>query len=63
MKVVTYMDDIKIFVKKEKELETRIQMIRIYSRDIRLEFGIKKYVILTMKKEKIRNYKRNKPTY
>ena len=34
-----YIDDIKLFVKKEKELETLIQAVRIYSDDIRMEFG------------------------
>ena len=28
-----YMDDIKLFAKKEKELETLIQAMRIYSED------------------------------
>ena len=36
-----YMDDIKIFVKNEKEMKTHIQKIRIYSQDIEMEFGIK----------------------
>ena len=35
-----YMDDIKLFAKNEKELETLIHSIRIYSRDIGREFGI-----------------------
>ena len=37
-----YMDDIKIFAKNEKELETLVQTIRIYSQDIGMEFGIEK---------------------
>ena len=44
-----YMDDIKLFTKDEKELETLIQTMRIYSQDIRMEFGIEKYVIPRMK--------------
>ena len=35
-----YIDDIKIFAKKEKELETLIQAVWIYSPDIGMEFGI-----------------------
>ena len=35
-----YMDDIKLFAKIEKELETLIHAIRIYSQDIGMEFGI-----------------------
>ena len=34
------MDSIKIFVKNEKELETLIQIIRIYNEDIEIEFGM-----------------------
>ena len=37
-----YMDDIKLFAKNEKELETLIHALRIYSQDIGMEFGIEK---------------------
>ena len=47
-----YMDDIKLFAKNEKELETRIHTVRIYSRDIGMEFGIKKWAMLVMKSGK-----------
>ena len=36
------MDDIIQFSKKEKELETLMQTIRIFSEDIGIEFGIEK---------------------
>ena len=36
-----YMDDIRLFAKNEKELETHIHAVRIYSQDIGAEFGIK----------------------
>ena len=39
-----YMEDIKLFVKNEKELETLIQTVRIYYQDVRMEFGIEKCV-------------------
>ena len=35
-----YIDDIKLFAKNEKELETLIHPVRIYSRGIGMEFGI-----------------------
>ena len=35
-----YMDDIKLFTKNEKELETLTHAMRIYSQDIGMEFGI-----------------------
>ena len=47
-----YMDDIKLFAKNEKELETLIHTIRIYSQDIGMEFGIKKCALLVMKSGK-----------
>ena len=46
-----YMDDIKLFAKNEKELETLIHTIRIYSQDIGMEFGIEKCVLLVMKND------------
>ena len=47
-----YIDDIKLFAKNEKELETLIHTIRIYSQDIGMEFGIEKCVLLVMKSGK-----------
>ena len=47
-----YMDDIKLFAKNEKELETLIYTIRIYSQDIWMEFGIEKCALLVMKSGK-----------
>ena len=41
-----YMNDIKLFAKNEKELETLIKAVRIYSHDIGMEFGIEKYTTL-----------------
>ena len=60
-----FKDDIKLFVKNEKELETLTQVVRINSQDIMMELGIEKYATLIMKsgkqqkellnQEKIRN--------
>ena len=47
-----YMYDIRLFAKTEKELETLIHEFRIYSRDIGMEFGIEKCVMLVMKSGK-----------
>ena len=50
-----YMDDIKLFTKNKKELETLIHTVRIYSRDIGMEFGIfgiEKCAMLVMKSGK-----------
>ena len=47
-----YMDDIKLFAKNEKKLETQIHAVRIYSQDIGMEFGIEKCAMLVMKSGK-----------
>ena len=47
-----YMDDIKLFAKIEKELETLIHTIRIYSKNIGIEFGLEKCALLVMKSGK-----------
>ena len=49
-----YMDDIKLFAKNEKELGALIHTIRIYSQDIRMEFGIEKCALLVM--ESVKRY-------
>ena len=47
-----YMDDIKLFTKNEKELETLILAVKIYSLDIGMEFAIEKCAMLIMKSRK-----------
>ena len=47
-----YMDDIKLWAKNEKEQETLIHTIRIYSQDIGTEFDIEKRALLVMKSGK-----------
>ena len=47
-----YMDDMKLFAKNQKELETLIHTVRIYSRGIGMEFGIEKCAMLVMKSGK-----------
>ena len=47
-----YMDDIKLFAENEKELETLIQAVIIYSEDVGIEFGIKKCTMLIMRSGK-----------
>ena len=46
------MGDIKLFSKNEKELESLIHAIRIYSQSIGMEFGIEKCAMLVMKSGK-----------
>ena len=47
-----YMDEIKLFAKNEKELETLIHTVIIFSQDIGMEFGIEKCAMLVMKSGK-----------
>ena len=46
------MDDIKLFAKNEKQLETLIHAVKIYSQDIGMEFCIEKWAILILKSSK-----------
>ena len=46
------MEDIKLFAKSEKELETLIQAARIYSQDIEMKLGIEKCAMLIMRNGK-----------
>ena len=43
------MEDIKLFSKNEKVLETLIHTVRIYSQDMGMEFDINKSNMLIMK--------------
>ena len=47
-----HLDDIKLFAKTEKEQETLIHAVRIYSQDIGMEFDIERCAILVMKNGK-----------
>ena len=47
-----YMYDIKLFAKNEKQQETLIYAVRIYSQDIGMEFGKEKCAIQVMKSGK-----------
>ena len=55
-----YMDDIMIFDKDLNKIENLMQIIRINYKDIGLEYGIEKYVMLLMKKRKKRNNRMNR---
>ena len=47
-----FMDDLKVYGKTEKQLETLVNSVRIFSEDIKMEFGLSKCGILIMKKGK-----------
>ena len=46
------MDDIKLFAKNQKELETLIHAVKIYSQDMEMEFGIEKCAMLIINSRK-----------
>ena len=48
-----FMDDLKLHSQGEKRLESLLQAVRVFSKDIGMEFGIEKYAMLVMEKEKI----------
>ena len=47
------MDDLKLYCKSKRALESLIQTVRIFSKDIGKQLGIDKYDMLVMKKGKI----------
>ena len=46
-----YVDDLKLFTKNNKELETLLLTVRKYSEDIGMEFAIEKCAMLEMRSE------------
>ena len=48
-----FMDDFKLYSCNEKELDSLVQTICIFSKDIQMEFGIEKYAMLVIEKGKI----------
>ena len=43
-----FMDDLKLYAKNEKELDTLVQTVRIFSEDIGMEFGIQKCAMVKL---------------
>ena len=49
---LVFKDDIKLFAKNKRDLETLIQTVRIYCQDIEMELGMEKYDMQAMKSGK-----------
>ena len=47
------MDDLKLYSRNEKELDLLFQTIHVFSKDLGMEFGIKKCAMLVIEKGKI----------
>ena len=45
-----FIDDLKLYSKSEKGLDSLVQTVRVFSEDIGMEFGIKKCAMLVMEK-------------
>ena len=50
-----FMDDLKLYSRSEKGLNSLVQTVPIFSEDIGMEFGIEKCAILVIKKGKVVN--------
>jgi hypothetical protein len=48
-----FMDDLKLFAKQEKEIDSLVSTVHAISSDIRMEFGIQKCGVLVLKRGKI----------
>ena len=48
-----FMDDLKLFSKREEQMGTLVRTVYIFSTDIGMEFGMKKCGISTMKRRKV----------
>ena len=48
-----FMDDLKLFAKNEKELDSLVSTVQVFSRDIGMEFGIKKCGVTVLKRGKL----------
>ena len=53
IKDLLFMDDLKLYSRSEKGLDSLIQTVRIFSEDIGMEFGIEKCTMLVMEEGKI----------
>ena len=48
-----FMDDLKLYGKNENQIDTLVNTVRVFSDDIRMEFGISKFAILIVKRGKV----------
>ena len=49
MNHLLHMDDLKLYGRSEQELESLIDVVRVFSRDIGIEFGLDKCAVLVLK--------------
>ena len=49
---LSFTDDLKLYTRNEKELDSLVQTKRVFSKDIGMEFGIEKCAMLVIEKGK-----------
>ena len=54
------MDDLKLYAKSEQQLDSLVQTIRSFSKDIGMQFGIDKCALIMLKRGKRKVLRRNK---
>ena len=52
MSNLLFMDDLKLFGKNEKQLNNLVNTVRVFSKDIKMEFGVQICAVLIMKRGK-----------
>ena len=45
-----FLDDIRLFVKSEEQIDSLVQIVFIFSKDIGIEFGLRKCGVVILKK-------------
>ena len=48
-----FMDDLRLYIRSEKGLDSLVQTVRVFNEDIGMEFGIEKCAMLVMRKERL----------
>ena len=49
---ISFMADLKLYGKNKKQVDALINTVRVFSSDIAMRFGIIKYAVLVMKRER-----------
>ena len=50
---VLFMDDLKLFAKGKNQIDSLVQTVHIFSEEIGMQFGIKKFGVLIMERGKV----------
>ena len=53
MKYLLYMDDLKLYGKNDDQIDSLVRTVHLVSKDMGMEFGIKKCGLLSLKRGKV----------